>query len=229
MRGGRGLGTNGRRPATGGRRRRHLVAGPEEAADFQVACGLVRVDYGDSLALFDHLREVVAADLSAHPQVRAAFEGILAEQAVPSPGGQTLMRAYMSQCLVYLLRHLTEEADETLPWLSALQDPDLSRAVDAILDAPAHAHTVASLADTALLARSTFAERFLAAFGCPPMAFLRDVRLRLGAQLLRQQDLSIGQVAHRVGFASRSHFSQVFTARFGITPAAYRSSPNGVG
>ena len=203
----------------------HLIAGREEAVELQVACGLVRVAYGDSLDLFQHLHEIVAVDLSPYPQVRAAFEGILAEQAVPSPGSQTLTKAYMSQCLVYLLRHLTEAADSPLPWLSALQDTDISRAVDAMLDEPARAHSVTSLAYEALMSRSAFADRFLAAFGCTPMAFLRDVRLRRGAQLLQQGDLPIDQIAHRVGFASRSHFSQLFTSRFGITPAAYRTNP----
>lgn len=44
------------------------------------------------------------------------------------------------------------------------------------------------------------------------------------APRLGQSSLSIDQVAHRAGFSSRSHFSHLFTARFGVTPVAYRTA-----
>ncbi len=202
-----------------------LIAGSSDAADLQVACGIVHVEYGDSLGLFRHLRDVVVADLSSFPQVGPAFEGILAEQARAAPGGEALTAALMSQCLVYLLRRLSESPDAPLAWLSAAKDPSLASAVDVMFAKPAAAHTVASLADEALMSRSVFAERFQAAFGCTPMTFLRDVRLRQAALLLkRNPSLSIDQIARRVGFSSRSHFSQTFTARFGLVPTAYRSA-----
>ena len=73
------------------------------------------------------------------------------------------------------------------------------------------------------MSRSAFAERFHAAFGTSPMSFVHDVRLRRAAEILqRTPELSIEQVAHRVGFTSRSHFSSEFKARFGSSPAAFR-------
>lgn len=200
-----------------------LVAGASDSADLEVACGVVRVNYGDSLGLFQRLREITVADLTSFPQARVAFESILAEQGGTRPGSAALTQALMSQCLVYLLRYLSEQSESSLPWLSALEDPNLGRAVDLIFERPAAAHTVDSLADAAIMSRSVFAERFHQAFGCPPITFLHDVRLRRAAVLLNQSaDLSIQQVAHRVGFGSRSHFSQAFKAHFGIPPAAFR-------
>lgn len=201
-----------------------LVAGSADRAELQVACGIVHVAYGDSLGLFSHLRDAFVADLSGYPQVRAAFEGILAEQASASPGGAALSAALMSQCLVYLLRHLSGAANPPLPWLSALDEEDLGRALDLMFENPAARHTVESLAEEALMSRSVFAERFHAAFGSSPMTFLRGLRMRRAAQLLtRSGALSIDQVAHRVGFSSRSHFSRAFREQFGMSPAAYRA------
>lgn len=203
-----------------------LIAGSPESADLRVACGLVDVEYGDSLSLFRNLREVIVADLSAYPPVRAAFKGILKERDQSSPGGAALATALMSQCLVYLLRHLSREPDPPLSWLTALDDPGLAPALDRIFDDPAAPHTVGSLADAALMSRSAFAERFHGAFACAPMAFLHDVRMRRAAQLLQAgRGLSVDEVARRVGFSSRSHFSQAFKAQFGESPAAYRREP----
>ena len=73
------------------------------------------------------------------------------------------------------------------------------------------------------MSRSVFAERFRATFGSTPISFLHDVRLRRAAGFLRQRGVaSIEQIAWRVGFNSRSHFSRAFKEHFGISPAAFR-------
>ena len=201
-----------------------FVAG-EGAPDLRVACGVVSVNYGDSLGLFQRLRHVLVADLSSFPQTRFAFETLLAEQSGATPGSAALTQALMSQCLVYLLRHLSEQPGGPLPWLSGLEDPDLGRALDLIFDRPGDHHTVDSLADAALMSRSAFSARFHEAFGVPPMQFLHDVRLRRSAELFqRNPGLTIDQAARRAGFASRSYFSQEFKRRFGVPPSAFRRS-----
>ncbi len=202
-----------------------FTAGNIDPADLKIACGVVHVAYGDVLGLFQNLQEIVVADLSGYPQVRSAFESMLAEQANPSIGSEALSSAYMSQCLVYLLRHLSSHEDAPIPWLSALENPALARSVDTMLGDVAAHHTVESLSEVALMSRSVFADHFRDAFGCTPMTFLRDLRLRRSIQLIQtMHELSIEQIAHRVGFSSRSHFTNVFTARFGVSPAAYRGA-----
>ena len=197
-----------------------LIAGAPTSAEFRVACGLVNVTYGDSLGLFQRLGEVIVADLSAYPQVRSAFEGILAEQGGATEGSVALTRALMTQCIVYLLRSLSEKSDGRLPWLPGLEDPNLSQAVDAIFEHPEAAHTVDSLADQAIMSRSVFAERFREAFGSTPINFVHNIRIRKAAELLRQKGgPSIQEVAHRVGFNSRSHFSTAFKNQIGVSPA----------
>lgn len=104
-----------------------LVAGPPVTAELRVACGMVNVTYGDSLGLFQRLREIIVADLSGYPQVRNAFEGILAEQGGGTEGSVALTRALMTQCIVYLLRYLSDQSDGRLPWLPGLEDPGLPK------------------------------------------------------------------------------------------------------
>ena len=200
-----------------------LVAGAANLAELRVACGSVKVTYGDSLGLFQRLEDIIVADLSGYPQVRIAFEGILAEQGGATEGSVALIRALMTQCIVYLLRHLSGQADGRLPWLPGLEDPNLARAVDVIFERPEGAHTVDSLADVAIMSRSVFAVRFRETFGSTPISFLHDIRLRRAAEMLRRgTETSIEAVAHRVGFNSRSHFSRAFKDHFGISPASFR-------
>jgi AraC-like DNA-binding protein len=101
-----------------------------------------------------------------------------------------------------------------------------------MLDHPARSYSLESLAELAHMSRSAFAKEFTDRFGRTPMAFLRDVRLRRAASLLRETDLPVESIAARVGFSSRSHFSRSFHGRFGHSPTTFRTSPldgSGVG
>lgn len=203
-----------------------VVAGSERRPALSVACGIVRVRYGDTLGLFDQLRDALLVDLSDSPAARTVFAGILAEQAHPGPGASALARALMSQCLVLALRQLCASPSCTLPWLSALEDPRLARALDRIIEDPSAGHTVESLADAAGMSRSAFAEHFTAAFHQTPMGMVHHVRMQRAAHLLRRgEPLSVDQVADRVGFSSRSHFSRAFKKHVGLSPADYRAAP----
>ncbi len=199
-----------------------LVGGSEHNASFVVACGLLKVRYGPGLDLFDHLKDVLPADLSTVPLVRAAFDGILAEQAGLDPGSTALTKALMTQCLVHFFRQVGSRG--SLPWLDALDDPRLGRVVDRILEDPAVHHTVESLADIASMSRSAFAERFVESFGRSPMELVHHVRMQHAAHLLRQDGTSsIDQVAARSGYSSRSHFSAAFRKHHGVSPTEFRA------
>jgi transcriptional regulator GlxA family with amidase domain len=130
----------------------------------------------------------------------------------------------MKECLVSLLRRQCESGECRAPWLAALEHPQLSQALSAMMDRPAAPFTLEGLAEIAGMSRAAFAERFKQAFERTPMEFLRDVRLRLAARLLTTSDLPVKTVAGRVGFASRSHFSRAFKAYAGRDPAAYRAA-----
>lgn len=202
---------------------RRLVAGAGDGALLMV-CGAVRATYGGRVGLFDGLREPLVVDFDDDPRVRAVFEGLLTEQANPTAGSQTMMRALMTQGLIAVLRRLCDGGTCELPWLQALGDDRLVRALDVMLGAPEQPHTLESVARAAGMSRSAFAERFSSTFGRTAMELLREVRLERGAELLRTTDLPVQAVAERVGLSSRSYFSKAFRGQFGVDPAGYRAT-----
>lgn len=201
-----------------------IIAGSVESTDLIIACGLVRVYYGPSLGLFDRLPELLLVDPSDSMQLMPAFEGILEEQAQADPGTDAVTSALMTQCLVRVLRKICQESDCPLPWLAAVEDARLARALDVILRDIGANHSVELLADAAAMSRSSFSEKFTAAFGVPPMSLVHHIRMQRAARLLRQGGQSIDEVADRVGFSSRSHFSRAFKAHTGHAPAAFRTA-----
>lgn len=202
-----------------------IVAGSEAEADLTIACGMISVKFGESLGLFNHLPGVLVVPLADLPPVREMFSAILAEQAQPKEGSNVLTGACMTAVMVYFLRRVGRGETGALPWLRALEDPRLGRAVDAMLSDCGRPWSLETLADVAAMSRSAFAERFTKAFGKTPMALLHELRMNLAARLLLDRRLTLDAVAHRVGFSSRSHFSKAFSQHHGVSPTGARKTP----
>jgi AraC-like DNA-binding protein len=199
------------------------VAGSKRDMEFMVACGRFRAVYGAGVDLFGQLRDVVIVDFSDSPKMRSTFEAVLEEQRTGGPASAAMMSALLSQCLVLMFRRLSENPKHKLAWLDALEDPRLARVIGTVLDKPAQPHSLEGLAELAGMSRSVFAKRFHDGFGRTPMDYVREVRLRSGARLLGQPELSVDAIAARVGFASRSHFSKAFSEQFGCSPTGFRA------
>ena len=85
----------------------------------------------------------------------------------------------------------------------------------------ARSWTVAQLAKTAGLSRSAFFERFQRTVALPPMEYLLAWRMAVAKGLLRRHDVSVGEVAERVGYGSASTFSTAFSRHVGRPPGRY--------
>jgi transcriptional regulator GlxA family with amidase domain len=201
-----------------------LQAGPPDAEALLVACGHVKATWAGSVNLFGDLDTPLVVNFADTPHMRAVFETLLTEQRAAATGRMQMLSALMLQCLIGLLRRVCSAPDCDLPWLAGLEDPRLGRAMRRVLDAPQDPHTLDSLAREAAMSRSAFAARFQAALRKTPMDYVREVRLREAARLLRRGDLPIEVVAARTGFASRSHFSRAFRKTFGKPPSAWRKT-----
>jgi AraC-like DNA-binding protein len=201
--------------------------GGDGSADTLLVCGSITASYAGALGLFDFLREPMVEDLSASNALRQAFEVMLAEVTEPGLGTQAMTEALMKQCLIVLLRQHLLRDGETSPLFAALHDQRLARAVVAVLDDPAAAHTLESLARRAGMSRTAFAERFSQVFGQGPIDFVQKVRLRIAAKLLATTDVPVKVIATSIGYASRSYFSRAFRAAYGTDPTSFRASAGG--
>jgi AraC-like DNA-binding protein len=83
---------------------------------------------------------------------------------------------------------------------------------------------VAKLATAANVSRAALARRFTELVGEPPMTYLTAWRLALAADLLRDPDLTVGQVAERVGYGSSFALSTAFKRVRGISPREHRAT-----
>jgi transcriptional regulator GlxA family with amidase domain len=107
--------------------------------------------------------------------------------------------------------------------MSAMAEPGLARALQAMLECPSKRFTVEALASIAGMSRSAFAARFTQAFGRTPLNLLKSERLRRARELLATTNAPVDQIARTVGFSSRSHFSHAFRTAYGVDPSNFRA------
>ncbi len=60
--------------------------------------------------------------------------------------------------------------------------------------------------------------------GQTPVEYIKSVRIKIAAELLKQHNFSVSEVMYMVGFSNSSYFSRAFTAEFGMTPKRYKDS-----
>ena len=69
---------------------------------------------------------------------------------------------------------------------------------------------------------TTMKRCFEAVYGMPVSRYLRRVRIRRAAALLRSTDDTILSVAGQVGYSNGSKFAAAFKAEMGVNPSEYR-------
>src|SRR5690606_7771951 len=74
------------------------------------------------------------------------------------------------------------------------------------------------LADAWNMRRATFYCKVRQMYEMTPNDYIRLVRLKKAAELLRAKDYRISEIAYLVGFNSPSYFSKCFQKQFGVLP-----------
>jgi transcriptional regulator GlxA family with amidase domain len=172
-------------------------------------------------------RDVLVSLLPAVVHVRgvdrlSTLVRMVVEEAGGAKPGRDLVLARLVDVL--LIEALRAAPGEPAPpgLLRGLADPRLAPAIRQMHAHVARAWTVAALARTSALSRSAFFERFQRTVGMAPMAYLLAWQMALAKPLLRQEELSLAEVATRVGYSSASTFSIAFARHAGQSPGRYR-------
>jgi AraC-like DNA-binding protein len=143
------------------------------------------------------------------------------------PGGFLIAQHLAHMMLVQALRlHVAEGAGGGVGWLFALADKQMSAAIGAMHEEPAHAWTVKALAALAGMSRSTFALKFKAKVGASPLDYLTRWRMVLAGDRLENSSDSVSLIAHSLGYESESAFSTAFRRVMGSSPRRYTRSRN---
>jgi AraC-like DNA-binding protein len=150
---------------------------------------------------------------------------IAAEAQTLRPGGEAVITRLSDILVIQAIRSWIEnDPAGQSGWLGALQDPQIGRAISLVHRDPARAWTVASLARELAMSRSAFAARFTQLAGEPVMRYVTRWRMHVALDWLREDGVSVAELASRLGYESEAAFSRAFKRTIGVSPGAVRHS-----
>ncbi|HXD32627.1 MAG TPA: AraC family transcriptional regulator [Pyrinomonadaceae bacterium] len=148
------------------------------------------------------------------------------ELATEEAGKDIIVSALTEQVAVHLLRRHSKmrRSDELELSRVGLVDRRIRRAVEFMQIHLERDLPLKEIAAASYLSPYHFARLFKKLTGASPHAFLANLRTTRAKSLLAESDLSVSQIAARVGYASPSHFTKAFRIATGLTPREFRSA-----
>ena len=141
--------------------------------------------------------------------------------------GELASKLYTESLRNLLAVHLLRNYSGSVVKPAVVQDSpigghQLKQLKDFIEEHLAEELTIADMAAVVHMSQFHFARAFKAALGESPHRYLTQRRMEWARVLLSVTRLPVAEVAHRVGFANKSHFLAQFRKATGMTPKAYR-------
>ncbi|WP_322751045.1 MULTISPECIES: AraC family transcriptional regulator [unclassified Frankia] len=196
------------------------VAGTAAGAQTVLLSGAYRLEQRRPHPLLATLPDLVHLPNRRRHGLHAAVDLLGTEVEEQEPGAEAIVSSLVDALLVYILRAWQE--DHPTGWSRAVADPAIGPSLHRMHQDPARSWTVQQLGAQAGLSRATFTRRFTALVGEPPLTYLTRWRLTTAARILRQQDVPLSAVAHRVGYTSEFAFAKAFKREYGLPPGNYR-------
>ncbi len=119
---------------------------------------------------------------------------------------------------------LIDPEPESIP-ITPLDEKMVEKAVKYVVSNMKRAElSVEELSSHLGMSRVHLYKKLKATTGKTPIEFIRLIRLKRAAQLLRESQLNVSEVAYQVGFNSPRNFSKYFRDEFGMLPSAYQET-----
>jgi AraC-like DNA-binding protein len=167
---------------------------------------------------------------SATGWVQASISYALEQTAPSNLSSSPLSTRLPELVLIEVLRvHLSSAPSTARGWLPALKDPVLAPALSLMHGAPGHRWSVAELANRTAVSRSVLDDRFRQVLRQSPIRYLTEWRMHLAQELLTTADLTVYDIARRVGYVSEEAFSRAFKRERGQSPSHWRAGRAVVG
>lgn len=124
-----------------------------------------------------------------------------------TPIGEKMTPKIKNEHITSVDEHFVQQATATVE--AHLTEPEFS---------------VETLAETLAMSRVHLYKRLLAITGSTPLEFMRNIRLRHAARLLKEGQFNVSEVAYKVGFNNPRYFSKYFKEMFGVMPSEYKKN-----
>lgn len=189
-------------------------------------CGVARFDHPAARHLLEVLPRLIVADAARSADagwLHGTLELITAEATDLRPGGETMITRLADILIIQAIRSWVEaDGSGRTGWLAALRDDQIGHALRLVHREPERPWSVGTLATEVAMSRSAFAARFADLVGETPMHYLARWRMHLALTRLREEGLTLAELASDLGYRSEAAFSRAFKRFMGVSPGSVR-------
>jgi AraC-like DNA-binding protein len=198
----------------------HAHEGNDET---RLVCGFLGCDVRPFNPLIATLPRILHFKAKDHDLTAQLMLRAVTESREKRPGGEAMLERMSEMMFVDAVRRYVDALPtDSHGWLAGLRDRFVGRALALMHDKPAYPWTVDELGRRVGLSRSALHERFNELIGQPPMQYLANWRMQVGAGLLRNTSATVASVAQDVGYESEAAFAKAFKRLVGSPPATWR-------
>ncbi|MEL7114061.1 MAG: AraC family transcriptional regulator [Pseudomonadota bacterium] len=190
----------------------------------RLMCGFMASNSGPT-PLLDMLPDVMIINVESlltRGWIETSVAIAARELASERLSGRTMISGLCQLLLVEALRQHLESSKYKADWLPGISHPRISRALARIHADVSRSFPVATLAAEVGMSRSAFVDRFTELVGVGPRRYILRNRMQTASRLLRETDLTLAEVAHRVGYDAPEAFSRAFKRENGRAPSDWR-------
>jgi len=204
---------------------------PADEASAVIVCGFISCDLRPYNPLIGSLPKMLhLSNTGVGAWVAPVLSQAVAESRHQRAGSAAVLERVSEMVFVDAARRHLESIPEGSGsgWLAALRDRHVGRAIALLHEKATDPWTVEELGRQVGLSRSALHERFVELMGLPPMQYLANWRMQLGANLLRDGEDTVATIAQEIGYESEAAFARAFKRLVGQPPAAWRREQRAV-
>ncbi len=184
------------------------------------ACKMVNIKIPEEVAVLGVDNVVLVCDLSEPPlssmalnTEKAGYDA--AELLDKLMHGETMAG---QKILVEPTHIVTRRSTDIL----SIQDPDVAAALRFIRDNCRNQITVENVVDALTISRRVLEKRFRKLLNRSVLEEIRKARTDAAARMLVETEMSVSQIAEKLGYTETAHLSRYFHKEKGISPIAFR-------
>ncbi|MBK0052754.1 AraC family transcriptional regulator [Stenotrophomonas sp. S39] len=197
---------------------RFRIGEPHLAGDVLLQVGHCQFEAEDAAILSPLLPRVL--HVRGVPRL-ATLVQMLGDEVRSTRAARALVIERLLELLLIEALRSTPESTEPIGLAYGLADERIGGSLRSIHQRPEQPWSVAKMAYEASMSRSSFAARVTKIVGLAPMEYLLAWRMAIAKHLLRSQELTLEQVAQRIGYASTVTFSTAFVRSTGVSIGKY--------
>ncbi len=161
--------------------------------------------------------------ISMRSQYKSIFKKMLTQSEEDAYSGE-YMESLMKLLLIELLQDVPADSAPQYPTASRWENEIVDRAMQLISQNLHRKLSLEELAELVHVSVPYLYKLFQVHLGTSPGRYIAKIRIEECKILLRDGQLSMGQIATRMGFSSQQQFSRQFSAICGISPTQYLRS-----